>query len=63
MKEILKCPFCGNKWNESVVKGYYNSYTGRMYFVECLDCGVTSKHYPTEEYAIKAWNKRIKETE
>ena len=58
-KKILKCPFCGSKWHEPKMMRYYNRYTGCMFFVECLECGATSKHQPTEEYAIDSWNKRV----
>ena len=60
-KGLKRCPFCGNEWHEPVIRSYYNKYVGRMYFVECMDCGATSSHEPTEEYAVKNWNKRVKE--
>lgn len=60
MEERLKdCPFCGNKWHRPRVVSYYNQYSGRMFFIECMECGTTSKHQPTEEYAINSWNKRF----
>ncbi len=57
--KLKDCPFCGSPYASTPeMKSYYNSYTGRQYFVECMNCGATSCHKPTEEHAVKAWNKR-----
>ena len=53
---IKKCPFCGSLANSV---SYYNSYEGTKYFIECIQCGATSSHRPTEEYAVEQWNKRV----
>ena len=55
---IKKCPFCGSL---SEPRRYYNSYEGTKYFIECIQCGATSSHRPTEEYAIEQWNKRVED--
>ena len=53
---IKKCPFCGSL---AKPRRYYNSYEGTKYFIECIQCGATSSHRPTEEYAVEQWNRRI----
>ena len=60
--QLRECPFCGNKWNKPSIRTYYNKYVGRMYFVECGECMATSRHEPTEEYAIMVWNKRVEKS-
>ena len=57
---IKKCPFCGSL---AKPRRYYNSYEGTKYFIECIQCGATSSHRPTEEYAIEQWNKRVEEAQ
>lgn len=59
-KELKDCPFCGSPYaNKPVVRTYYNSYTGRMYYVECTYCAAESKHSQSEEEAIRSWNKKV----
>lgn len=58
MEKLQPCPFCGGEWHKPEMRSYYNSYSGRNYFVLCPDCGATSRHEPTEEYAAQMWNKR-----
>ena len=57
---IKKCPFCSGL---SEPRRYYNSYEGTKYFIECIQCGATSSHRPTEEYAVEQWNKRVEEAQ
>ena len=57
---IKKCPFCGSL---AEPRRYYNSYEGTKYFIACIQCGATSSHRPTEEYAIEHWNKRVEGTQ
>lgn len=51
MEQLKPCPFCG----------------GEAYFYEfercigCLNCGVETVSYHTEEEAIEAWNRRIED--
>lgn len=60
--EIKNCPFCGSCYaNKPEVMSYYNSYTGRQYFIKCTYCFATSRHTNSEKEAIIAWNKRIGE--
>lgn len=60
-KDKLKsCPFCGNPYaNKPRVSSYYNSYTGRQYFIECTYCFAVSRHTNSEKEAILAWNRRV----
>lgn len=57
---IKKCPFCGSL---AEPRRYYNSYEGTKYFITCIQCGATSSHRPTEEYAVEQWNKRVEEAQ
>lgn len=57
---IKKCPFCGSL---AEPRRYYNSYEGEKYFIACIQCGATSSHRTTEEYAVEQWNKRVEEAQ
>ena len=56
MSRVKACPFCGGLAES---RRYYDSYKGTRYFIECIQCGATSSHRPTEEYAIDKWNSRV----
>ena len=60
MSRVKACPFCGGAAES---RRYYNSYEGTRYFIECIQCGATSSHRPTEEYVIEQWNKRVEGTQ
>ena len=63
-EELKPCPFCGSPYaNKPQVMSYYNSYSGRQYFVECTFCGATSRHSGSEEYVVEQWNKRVEKTQ
>lgn len=59
-EHINSCPFCGSLAES---RRYYNSHEGEKYFIECVQCGATSSHRPTEEYAVEQWNKRVERTQ
>lgn len=56
MSRVKACPFCGGLAES---RRYYDSYKGTRYFIECIQCGATSGHRPTEENAIDKWNTRV----
>lgn len=51
--EVKNCPFCDG---EARLK---YRYTHGTWYVECVQCGVNTKQYPSKEKAALAWNKRI----
>lgn len=51
--EVKNCPFCDG---EARLK---YRYTHGTWCVECMQCGVNTKQYPSKEKAALAWNKRI----
>lgn len=60
---IKECPFCGTlrirvhfKNNPFDLDHVYGGYK-----VECLECGVSTKIWDTQEQAINDWNRRTKE--
>jgi Lar family restriction alleviation protein len=66
MPELKPCPFCGNEAEmESRYIGYGSLGLGAhdWYTVKCKSCRGKSDEYGTEEAAIAAWNKRVKEGE
>ena len=54
-ERLLTCPFCGGEANCS---DYYGEDCIFEYLVICLDCGVSTQTFLTEEEAIEAWNTR-----
>lgn len=54
-ERLLPCPFCGGEANCS---DYYGEDCIFEYLVICLDCGVSTQTFLTEEEAIEAWNTR-----
>ena len=55
-------PFCGSL---AEPRRYYNPYevTKSKYCIKCIQCGATSSHRPTEEYAVEQWNKRVEDAQ
>ena len=56
---LKPCPFCGS--NDIATEEEYSSDTGYSFgghIVICNDCEMQTKHYETQEEAVKAWNKR-----
>lgn len=67
MKELRRCPFCGNE-NLVVLEESTDSeiYENIINYAVCCDfhrggCGATSGYRISEEEAIEAWNKRARE--
>lgn len=61
MTELKRCPFCGAKPPKvELVRPFGYATT---YFVVCDGCGVKTSAKFSKEEAVKAWNKRYKETE
>lgn len=56
-KKLKPCPFCGGEAAET------ESLTGGLYFVVCSDndCAAIGAYRYSEEEAIKAWNRRVRE--
>lgn len=54
MKELKPCPFCGSKDLELL--GHFS-----IRWVACNSCYAESGSYDTDEEAIEAWNRRVKE--
>lgn len=51
----LRCPFCGGKAEVHDLGGW-------GYFVKCRKCSINQdKLYKQRCYAVKAWNKRVKD--
>ena len=68
MKEKIKpCPFCGGYPHiyMKTESDYYAfgklSTREKLYHVRCSQCGGTSGEYLYKEYAIEAWNRRLKD--
>ena len=57
MEELKKCPFCGLEAKLHVIKGFREEIVSA--FVECNNCGTSTKCYSTEAGAIEAWNNRV----
>lgn len=61
MKELKQCPFCGG---EAYVQKHDFDMLNSTYGVICLECCCeTYQFYNTQEMAIEAWNKRVKDGE
>ena len=61
MNELKKCPFCGGEAdcnNAGFIKA-----GNLMWATECLDCGVTTDFFDSEQEAIEAWNRRTEVAE
>jgi len=56
---LRNCLFCGG---EALVNKHPLHWVASnwKFEVECVDCDAALKH-DTKEYAIKAWNKRVKD--
>lgn len=56
MAELKPCPFCGMKVMA------YREHPKLGVAIECcrLECNVMTRHFPTKELAIEAWNRRVK---
>ena len=50
-KKIKRCPICG-------AKGLIHEAYDGTWLVQCSKCYLTGPHKPTQEEAIKAWNRR-----
>lgn len=59
MDKTDKCPFCGSDLQSVVKNKYYGHYED--YHVMCQTCGACGPTAGTEDKAIEAWNKRVKE--
>ena len=53
MENLKNCPFC-----DGAARLKYR-YTHGTWCVECMQCGVSTKQYQSNEEAALAWNKRI----
>ena len=60
-EELKKCPFCNG---DAVVPHVFEMSNGNeSYFVECMNCGVHTKRFSSEQEAVDFWNKRLLEKE
>ena len=50
--ELKPCPFCGGK-----AKDRYECLNG--VFVQCNECGVSTRVFPSQSAAIWGWNRRV----
>ena len=59
MDELKPCPFCGGEAEmRSLGIGFYG---GRIYWVHCISCcAEINNPKPSEEDAIKDWNRRTR---
>ena len=58
MNELKPCPFCGG---EAYPDGQSNPNRTTSIYIECNRCGINTIGFNTEEQAIKAWNRRVKD--
>lgn len=56
MNDLKPCPFCGGEADCNNVA--FEKGNKKMWAVECIECGVVSNFFYTEEKAIEAWNRR-----
>ena len=63
MTEFKRCPFCGGKVETEVMSGYREMTFFRCDNPDCLAFISFNRKYgiETEEQAIEAWNRRVKE--
>ena len=54
---IKLCPFCNGK--AEVYEDEYEDET--LYMVACGECGITTPGFDSEEDAVNAWNRRVKD--
>lgn len=52
--QLKPCPFCGGE-----AKMF--TFVGEEYYVKCICCCARTDFYDSEFYAVKFWNKRVKE--
>lgn len=63
MEKLKKCPFCGGEANVIKTLCLNNGYKGYFVLHECdmTINTIETSSFPTEEQAIKAWNRRVEE--
>lgn len=62
MDKLKPCPFCGEE--AQIFTDDEMGYLGNtQYLVKCGNCLCGTGHYSNPEYAIEAWNKRVKDKE
>ena len=59
MSELKPCPFCGDTY--IIVRSHINYYTVGCNSLSCVCLHTHGKPFKTEEKAIEAWNRRIKD--
>lgn len=54
--KLLNCPFCGGEADCGKLVVHNGEWE---WAVECIECGVITDSFDTEEKAIEAWNRRV----
>jgi Lar family restriction alleviation protein len=54
--ELKSCPFCGG---EAEIHNLVKIDINDRCWIECKECGISTKIYDGEQEAIEAWNRRV----